>query len=126
MKRTAIALATAALFVFVLSVTIHAQGKAASITGTWELSMAGRDGNLTTQTIAFEQTGEALKGAMKGQRGDTPLEGTVKGNSISFTVKRQTPNGEISQTYNGTVEGDSMKGTVAVGQNTRDWTAKKK
>lgn len=61
--------------------------------------------------MTIEQNGDKIKGALKGPRAEAPLEGTVKGNKISFTVKRDTPRGEVTLEYTGTVDGDSMKGT---------------
>jgi hypothetical protein len=58
-------------------------------------------------------------------RGPSPVTGTISGNNITFSVTRQTQNGDMTISYTGTVSGDSMKGTVAMGQNTRDWTATK-
>ena len=97
---------------------------AAKVSGTWEISMEGRNGTMT-QTLTIEQTGEKFKGTLKGARGETPVEGTVEGNTISFTVERETPRGKFTQNYTGTVDGDSIKGTVKMGENERDWTAKK-
>ncbi len=74
--------------------------------------MEGRQGAFT-QTMTIEQNGDKIKGALKGPRAEAPLEGTVKGNKISFTVKRDTPRGEVTLEYTGTVDGDSMKGTLS-------------
>lgn len=60
-----------------------------------------------------------------GMGGETPLEGTVKGNEVKFTVTRQTPNGEMKSEYTATVEGDTMKGSVESPRGKRDWTATK-
>jgi hypothetical protein len=54
-----------------------------------------------------------------------PLVGTVTGNNITFTVTRQGRNGEQKIEYKGTLEGATMKGTVMMGQNSVEWTAKK-
>lgn len=99
-----------------------AQGK---IDGKWESSMQGPQGNAITQTYTFKTDGNKLTGTVSGRRGDTPLEGTVDGNKITFSVTRQTQNGEMKMSYSGTVDGDSIKGTVQVGDNSRDWTAKR-
>jgi hypothetical protein len=66
-----------------------------------------------TQTMTITQDGGSIKAILRGRRGDAPLEGTVTGNKIRFTVKRQTQNGDtLVIEYNGTVEGDSIKGKV--------------
>ncbi len=122
MKRNAIIFA--GLCVFALAFSMVARADDAKVAGTWEMSSQGRQGPVT-QTLTVEQDGGKIKGTIKGQRGEAPFEGTVKGNAISFTVKRQTPNGEFVQEYTGTVDGDAIKGTVKMGENSRDWSAKR-
>ena len=116
----AIALAVCVLY---LGGAVKAQD-AAKVAGSWDLSSQGRQGNVT-QTLTLEQNGTKLTGTLKGQRGDSPLEGSVDGNKINFTVKVQTPNGEISIPYTGTVNGDSMQGTRKLRDNDVPWTAKR-
>jgi len=110
-----------------------AQEKTANVAGKWEMTSEGRQGPVTS-TLTFEQTGEKIKGTIVGQRGETPFEGTIKGNKLSFTVKRSItgPDGqtrEFVQEYAGTVEGDAIKGTVTFTMQgnpvTREWTAKR-
>jgi hypothetical protein len=97
---------------------------AAKVGGTWEMTSQGRQGPMTS-TLTIDQSGNKFKGTLKGQRGETPIEGTVDGNKISFTIERETPNGKMTMNYTGTVDGDNMKGTVKVMDNEREWTAKK-
>lgn len=122
MKRTMILLAGLCVCALLFAQLAAAQG--GKLAGTWEMTMQGRQGPMT-QTLTFEQDGSNLKGTIKGQRGESPLEGTVDGSKISFKVKRQTPNGEFVQEFNGTVDGDNIKGTVKMGENEREWSAKR-
>lgn len=122
MKRTSTILAFLLGMMFALSIAAFAED--AKVGGTWEMSMQGRQG-MMTQTLTIDQSGNKFKGTMKGQRGETPVEGTVDGNKISFTVERETPNGKMTLNYSGTVDGDNIKGTVKVNDNEREWTAKK-
>jgi hypothetical protein len=80
-----------------------------------------------TQTLTIEQDGATIKGILKGQRGDAPLEGTVAGNKITFSVKRQTQNGDtMVLEYTGAVDGDSIQGKVHSERfGERDFTAKR-
>jgi hypothetical protein len=107
----------------VLAATGYAQ-QATKVAGKWEMTSEGRQGPMT-RDMTIEQEGEKIKGVISSQRGDQELTGTVKGKDISFTVKFQTPNGERTVEYKGTVDGDSMKGTVEMGPRTVDWTAKR-
>jgi hypothetical protein len=120
-KATLVALALLA----VLSVAAWA----VDVSGTWALSRPGRDGAMTSVDITIVQEGNKLKVTMPpGPRGGDPVvaEGTIEGNAIAWKVVRQTPQGEMIIEYKGTVEGDSMKGTMARGDQSIEWTAKKK
>ena len=101
--------------------------KPASVAGKWESSAPGRDGQTMTTTITLEQDGEKLKGSVDaGRGGPAPLEGTVKGNKVSFKVNRTGPDGQARTIeYNATVEGDTMKGTRGMGERSMEFTAKK-
>ena len=120
MYRAMVAVAAVLAFVAVGM----AQEKPASVAGKWEMSWEGRLGTQTS-TLTLEQNGADLKGTMTGRRGDTPVTGTVKGKNVTLVVKRQTQQGEITVEYKGTVDGDSMKGTLSMGERSIDWTAKK-
>ena len=96
----------------------------AKVAGTWEMTFAGPMGT-RTQTLNIQQDGSTIKGTITGRRGESPLEGSVTGNKISFTVKRDTPNGTFTIEYTGTVEGDSIKGKSHSERFDGEWTAKR-
>jgi len=100
--------------------------EAAKVDGKWDMSSEGPNGTMT-QTLTITQDGGTIKGTITGRRGDAPLEGTVTGNRVSFTVKRQTQNGDtMVMEYTATVEGDSLKGKVHSERfGDRDFTAKR-
>jgi hypothetical protein len=103
---------------------VIAADEPAKVAGTWEMSFEGPMGT-RTQTLTIQQDGSTIKGTLKGQRGESPLEGSVTGNKISFTVKRETPNGTFTIEYTGTVDGDSMKGTLHSERFDGEWSAKR-
>lgn len=135
MKRN-LALLVALCFALGVMVTVAA-AQDANVAGVWTFSMVaaggggggqgggGGMGRGGPQTLTFTQDGTKLTGTLHGGRGDSPVTGTISGNNITFSVTRQTQNGEMKIDYTGTVSGDSMKGTVMMGQNSRDWTATK-
>jgi hypothetical protein len=111
---------------FLLTAPMVAVGdEALDVTGAWDVSWEGRQGTRTV-TINFEQDGETLKGSFAGPQGnEVPVTGSVEGDRITFTVSMQSQRGEFSLTFNGTVEGDAMSGTMSVAQMERPWTGKK-
>jgi hypothetical protein len=96
----------------------------AKVGGTWEMTVETPRGT-STQTLTIQQDGGTIKGTLKGQRGEAPLEGSIAGGKISFTVKRETPNGTFTVEYSGTVTGDSMSGTSHSERFDGKWTAKR-
>lgn len=123
MTRIRMILAVLLGMMLVLSLVAVAQD-AAKVGGTWEMTSQGRQGPMTS-TLTIDQSGNKFKGTLKGRMGETPIEGTVDGNKIAFTIERDTPNGKFTMNYTGTVDGDTMKGTVKMGENEREWSAKK-
>ena len=125
MKRTSFLLVLLlACGLLMLGRTIVAADTPANVAGTWQMTSEGRNGPITS-TLTIQQDAAAIKGTLSGPRGDSAFEGTVAGNKISFTVKRDTPNGTFTIEYTGTVDGDSIKGTVHSERFDGEWTAKR-
>jgi hypothetical protein len=58
-----------------------------------------------------------VTGTYKGQLGDAPVAGTVKGNDLSLIIKISAQGQELTVTYTGVVEGNnSVKGKVSLGE----------
>ena len=101
---------------------------AVDVAGEWELTSEGRQGP-QTQTFKIVQDGEKITVTMEGRMGEVTGEGTIKDNAIEWTITRETQRGEFSSVYKGTVDGDTMSGTVSMSMGNmaeREWTAKKK
>jgi len=101
---------------------------AADVSGTWEMSSPGRNGEMMTRDITIVQEGNKITVTMPGRPGGDPTkgEGTLEGNAITWKVVRQGQQGEMVINYKGTVEGDTMKGTMSIMDRETEWTAKKK
>jgi hypothetical protein len=98
---------------------------AVNVTGTWNATVETSQGT-GNPTFTFKQEGETLTGNYKGQLGEAPLKGTVKGNDISFMFKLNVQGQDFEITYTGKVEGSNMKGKAILGQlGEATWTAKK-
>ena len=88
-----------------------------NVAGTWNVSVSGAAGS-AQQTIVLQQDGTKISGTFKGPRQSGPLEGMVDGKNITFHVKTHVP-----FDYKGTIDGDTMKGTMTGKGKTGDWTA---
>ncbi|WP_321477019.1 hypothetical protein [uncultured Paludibaculum sp.] len=108
---------------------------AGAIDGKWvsERKMS-RNGNEMTiiQTFDLKSDGGKLTGSVAMKMGDREprsseiKDGKIDGNKFSFTVTTTTQNGEMKTTYEGTVDGDTLKGTAArEGGEGRPFEAKK-
>jgi hypothetical protein len=96
---------------------VAAQTAAFNVTGTWNFKVSG-DAGSADQTIVMKQDGNKITGTFKGPRQSGTIDGTVDGNNIKFHV---TARAGID--YTGTIDGDSMKGTLAARGKSGDWTA---
>jgi hypothetical protein len=124
MTRHLIALATVAVLITWPGARAKAQAKPASVSGAWQVSMQGQGAAVTTQALSIVQKGGAISGTLKAPQGvPVTIQGTVNGTTIAFTVKRQTPDGNVTQQFAGTVKDDAISGTVTQGEFHVNWTA---
>ena len=105
-----------------LSVVVSAQ---TNITGKWVLDVQ-TDAGRGTPTITLKQDGEKLTGRYSGQLGEADLTGTIKGNDFTFAFSGDMQGQQFTVTYKGTVDKDTMKGTLDLaGMATGTFTGKK-
>lgn len=110
------------LFALLLSIPVLGQGGAA---GTWDVTLNSPQGTFNLQFI-LKQDGEKLSGAVKGQRGEVPLEGTIKGKDVVLKWTTKFQDNDLPITLTGAVDGSAMKGTADYGGFAQgDFTAKK-
>ena len=90
---------------------------AADVSGKWVAEQPGRNGGPPRQTtFTLKADGAKLTGSMTGgmgRGGAAPAateitDGKIDGANISFTIKRETPNGSMETKYSGTVSGDEL------------------
>jgi hypothetical protein len=89
--------------------------KAVNVSGTWILDVSTTAGS-GTPTVTLKQDGEKLTGQYSGQLGEAPLSGALKGTAITFQFDVDVQGTSLRVVYSGTVEGDSIKGTVSLGE----------
>src|SRR5687768_2728924 len=120
----AVAILAAPGFATAASGSLAEQGT--NVTGDWAFDVTTDQGG-GTPTITFKQDGEKLTGKYVGQLGISDLTGTVKGDDITFTFTVDVQGQQAPVTYKGTVEKNTMKGTLDIaGMVNGTFTATKK
>jgi hypothetical protein len=87
----------------------------ADASGTWALDVTTPAGS-GTPTVTLKQDGEKLSGHYSGLLGEAPLTGTIKGRDITFSFTVTVEGNSGSVIYTGTIDKDTMKGTVTLGE----------
>jgi hypothetical protein len=129
--KTARLLAVVIVAALVVAVPAFAQDKPKEtpkidVTGTWDMSVETPQGTMTL-TSTFKQEGEKLTGTQSSQMGEMALEGTVKGADIAFAIVIDMQGQQVTISYVGKIDGESMTGTIEFGgMGSAAWTAKKK
>src|SRR5690349_14814580 len=80
---------------------------AADVTGTWMMTVETQAGT-GNPTFTLKQEGEKVTGNYKGQLGEAPVSGTMKGNELVLNYKVSGDAGNLEVKYSGTVTGDSI------------------
>ncbi|MGH8177307.1 MAG: hypothetical protein ACREV5_13690 [Steroidobacter sp.] len=85
------------------------------VTGHWTMAVETQAGS-GSPTFDLKQDGETVTGQYKGQLGEAPVTGTVKGSEVTLNYKVSAQGMDLNVTYTGTVDGDSMQGKVSLGE----------
>jgi hypothetical protein len=86
----------------------------ANVTGTWNMTVESPMGS-GNPVFELKQTGSDVTGSYKGQLGEAPVKGTLKGNALELKYSINAQGTDLTITYAGTVEGDTVKGKVSYG-----------
>jgi len=100
------------LFAMLFSISVLGQGGGAA--GTWDVTLNSPQGTFNLQFI-LKQDGEKLSGAVKGQRGEVPVEGTLKGKDVVLKWTTKFQDNDLPITLTGALDGSAMKGTADYG-----------
>ena len=98
------------------------------ISGTWKASIETPNGQMESTFVLKADGGKLTGSVTMGQMGDSAIsEGKVDGDSVTFAVVREGPNGEFRLNYKGKVAGDEIKFTISMPARDRtfEMTAKK-
>lgn len=109
MKKTFCILLLSTTLVLLLS-TFSLSAQVVDVSGKWNMKVETSAGS-GTPVFVLKQTGETITGTYSGQLGEAVVTGTSNKKEIKLEFKA----GEYSVVYTGTVEGNTMKGKVAIG-----------
>lgn len=87
-----------------------ASAQNADVGGTWT-STFETNGQSYPAKLILEEDGDKVTGTISSERGEFPLSGVVKGQTVTFSFTMQGENGPIPIAIKGEVDGGSMKGT---------------
>ena len=109
-----------------LAVAFARPAAAGDVSGKWKLTSKSPRGERVSE-ITLAQAGEKLTVTSKDRDGnDVKSEGSVKGADVTWTTKRQGPQGEMVIVYKGKIDGKAMSGSSEFGQmGTGEWKAEK-
>jgi hypothetical protein len=87
----------------------------ANVTGTWNMSVELPMGS-GNPVFTLTQNGSEVTGTYQGQLGEAAVTGKVQGNEVELKYTLSAQGVDLVVTYSGTVDGDTMKGKVLMGE----------
>lgn len=125
MKKILVALA-GCLFLAAMPAYAQDAAKPANIAGAWDTTLESPQGPMQVVST-FKQEGERITGTQSSPMGEAPLEGTITGNDLKFTIKIDMQGQQMVITFTAKVDGESMAGAFDFGgMGSGTWSAKKK
>jgi hypothetical protein len=96
------------------------------LSGEWVLTTQSQMG-AQDAVMTVRQTGSALAGTIRDRAGAVDYTGAVHGAAVAFVYTIKVQGTDLKLDYNGTVEGDTIKGKAVFGQfGEGTFTAKRK
>ncbi len=116
-------LVIAACVMFPSVASAQTTAPAADATGAWNVSFNTQQGVIPA-TLTLKKSADKITGTVSSQQGDSPAEAEVKGKSLTVWFNYNANGQPMAVEMDGTIDGDSAKGTVSAGGNPAgDWTA---
>ncbi len=103
------------LLASVLALGAMQTASAADVSGTWTM-ITDVQGTSGSPTFVLKQSGEAVTGEYKGQLGEAPVTGTIKGNELALSYKVSAQGMDLEVKYTGTVDGNNISGKLSLGE----------
>jgi hypothetical protein len=117
-NRSAVGRVTSlALGALLLAATVAIAATVAhDLTGKWDFAVVTENGT-GTPTITFKQEGEKLSGTYSSRMlGERTLAGSVKGDSLRFTLSNTSSPDAVTMTFAGVIlDKDRVRGSVDFG-----------
>lgn len=111
--------------VCMLALVPSALAQTPDISGKWDVLITTSQGSQNAP-LELKKEGDAFVGIFYTPQGNADITATVKGKEVAFVLPPfQTQNGPLTVSMNGTVDGDTMAGTLLVADMTIDWSAKR-
>jgi len=125
-KRTGAASATAAAAPAAPAAAAPAAVAGVGFGGKWDVMMKTPAGDMPANATLSDDNGK-LTGTFGSQLGEVPVSGTAEGNMLKLTLVAQTPQGELTVTMTGDLDGDNIvNGKAEVsGLGQMEWSAKR-
>lgn len=96
-----------------------------NVAGNWTIHIRFLRGE-ACHAVTLEQDGDRLTGRYRGQFSTSDVQGSVHGTEIEMRAALRHETSSASYAYTGRVEGDSMRGTVELGEYwTAEWSAER-
>ena len=102
------------LILFAVACAIPTLGQSGGVAGSWDATLNSPQGTFNVQ-FNLKQDGEKLTGVVKSQRGERPLEGTLKGKEVTLKWTTKYEENDLPITLTGALDGSTMKGTADYG-----------
>jgi hypothetical protein len=94
--------------------------------GKWDVMMKTPAGDMPANATLSDTDGQ-VTGTFGSQLGEVPVSGTAEGNALKLTLVAQTPQGDMTVTLTGDLDGDNIvngKADVS-GLGQMEWSAKR-
>jgi len=88
--------------------------QSSNVAGAWDATLTSPQGTFNIH-MNLKQDGEKVNGAVKGQSGEIPIEGTLTGKDLKLKYTIQFQGNDLLITLTAAVDGGSMKGTADYG-----------
>ena len=113
------------VFLFLALCASAAIAQSPNVAGAWDATLTSPQGIFNVQ-MNLKQDGEKVNGAVKGQSGEIPIEGSLTGKDLKLKYTIQFQGNDLLITLTAAVDGGSMKGTADYGGFAQgDFTAKR-